>query len=113
LKKLDILINIIAPLLIGLVIYHFSGQLKEAAFIRNQFPDGLWAYALSSSVLILWDREIKLAWLAAISVVFIMFEAFQYMHLIAGVGDVVDVVAYFIFFGLSLLTNIFLKPKTR
>jgi hypothetical protein len=73
--------------------------------LQNHLADGLWAYAFLSCILIIWDRKSNLAWIVLTIVFSILFELFQYWHLVAGTGDLWDVVVYLLFFLLALQIN--------
>jgi len=105
--KQDSFLNIILPVLVGNYLYFMSFNVSLTGFWRNQLPDGLWAYALISSVLIIWNRQINIFWISIIYIIFISFEALQHFHLISGTGDWLDIIIYFSFSTSSLLTNKF------
>jgi hypothetical protein len=105
--KQDSFLNIILPVLVGNYLYFMSFNVSLTGFWRNQLPDGLWAYALISSVLIIWNRQINIFWISIIYIIFISFEALQHFHLISGTGDWLDIIIYFSFSTGSLLTNKF------
>lgn len=105
--KQDSFLNIILPVLAGNYLYFMSFNVSLTGFWRNQLPDGLWAYALISSVLIIWNRQINIFWISIIYIIFISFEALQHFHLISGTGDWLDILIYFSFSTSSLLTNKF------
>ena len=88
-------------------------------FLRNYLPDGLWAYAFLSCILIIWDRHINYIWIFAIVLTFGMFELEQMKQFVKGTGDFFDFVCYLIFGGIALVTNRYFltkynsKPKTK
>jgi hypothetical protein len=88
---IDILINIIFPILFGIFIYSRSLQVK---FIKNQVPDGLWAYSFCSSMLIVWKRRIVWCWIICVFASFFLFEWLQHTRIISGTGDIFDVLVY-------------------
>jgi hypothetical protein len=104
----DIIINVILPILIAVFIYRIS-FVNENALIKNYFPDALWAYALASSILIIWKREVNYFWLFIIIVFFVVFEILQYLHFIKGTGDVWDVLTYLIATFIAIIINNILK----
>ena len=97
----DIFLNSILPVLTSSCLYFMSVNLYLTGFLRNQLPDGLWAYALISCILIIWKREINFYWVCLIFMLFILFEGLQYLHFISGTGDWLDIITYFIFSGIS------------
>ena len=105
LQKKDIFFNVILPLLLGIGIYELSNATILNGFFRNYLPDGLWAYSLVSSLLIIWNRRIKIFWIVLIFIFYIGFEVFQYIKVINGTGDYMDVLIYFGFSTATLLTN--------
>ena len=116
-KRSDILLNIILPLLLGIGLYRAAGMVALPSLVRNYLPDGLWAYAFLSSILLIWDRAINIAWIIATFLLAIGYEGAQYEHLIPGTGDIFDVITYFLFFSVALRLNMFFKtsrltPKT-
>jgi len=58
-KPVDIILNVICPVLAGCLIYYagYTGYLPS--LVQNYVPDGLWAYAFISAILITWDRHIN------------------------------------------------------
>ena len=111
-RQSDIAINVLLPLTAGYRIYaadFFSGI---SPFIRNYFPDGLWAYAFLSAILIVWKRQINVLWVTILFLVSATFEVLQVAGLVTGTGDVIDLVFYSTFFCLALLTNNYFKKLT-
>jgi hypothetical protein len=110
-KIIDIVFNVLLPLAAGAVIYNLPNNVQLRGFARNQLPDGLWAYAFFSCILIIWERKINWMWLIMVFLVFVLFEFFQYVHLINGTGDILDVIIYFLFSCMALLCNPILRKK--
>jgi hypothetical protein len=106
-KLIDITINIAVPITLGTALYFMT---TEKVF-RNYLPDGLWAYALTSCVLIIWNRTTNLLWLCLTGSLFLTFEFLQSMHFIKGTGDLIDAFIYFAFGLLALSTNKFFKNQ--
>jgi hypothetical protein len=104
-QKKDILLNVILPLLVGIGVYESSKVIILNTYIRNYFPDGLWAYSFVSCLLIIWNRRINLFWIVSIFIFFIAFEVFQHFEVINGTGDYIDVLIYFGCSTIALLTN--------
>jgi hypothetical protein len=105
----DIAINVFAPLLFGYMVYISPVQLPR--FITDYMADAMWAYAFTSLILIIWQREKQSTWLFASVLTGIIYEACQFWHLLPGVADLFDLLTYFIFFALALRTNNFFKQK--
>lgn len=109
-KKLyDIFFNVVLPVAIGVLIY----ILPVYPFIRNHLADGLWAYALTSVILIIWNRKINIIWLSVVFVIFLGFELLQYFNLLPGTGDIIDIIFYFIFSASAIINNKFFKLKFK
>jgi hypothetical protein len=108
-RSLDLFLNIFIPIITGSGIYYSAKNLNIEGFIKHQLPDGLWAYAMLSSILIIWNRNIQLFWIAAVFFVFILFELLQFTHIIPGTGDVWDIITYCIFSCAALYMNVPLK----
>ena len=100
-KSVDITINVLAPLAFGVLIYFASFPY----FIRYYLPDGLWAYAFTSCILIIWSRKLNALWLSILAIVFILFECGQAIKIFPGTADIRDVLVYLIFGALALVYN--------
>lgn len=106
-KVLDTICNVIIPLLLGVLIYDLTNKRFIPATVNYNLSDGIWAYALQSCILIVWDRKINIFWVILTFLFSLTFELLQYLHVIRGTGDVLDILAYFIFLGVALLSNNF------
>ena len=80
--------------------------------VSNFLPDGLWAYAFTSCILIIWDRKANFIWLTMLGCFFIAFELLQSFHFVKGTGDIKDIFIYFVFGLLALITNQLYKQKS-
>ncbi len=107
----DIFLNCVLPLLCGVLLYRFCTPFSNNVAIQNYLPDGLWAYALVSTMMIVWNRRIHSTWLLIVFSSFVILEALQYGHLMPGTGDVCDILVYFLFGSFALATNNFFKHK--
>ena len=97
--------------MLGVLIYYLPYYIFIYAFIINFLPDGLWAYAFTSTILLIWNREINIFWLIVLGLCFVFFEFLQFAHVLKGTGDVLDIIIYFLF-GISAITiNNFIKKK--
>lgn len=105
----DCFLNVFLPLLTGLIVYIDADFFSLPSSVRNYFPDGLWAYAFVSCMLIIWKRNIPVFWLLAIATLFISYEILQYIHFINGTGDAADVATYFLSLIIALHFNTFFK----
>ena len=108
-KVIDSILNVILPLLAGAFIYWADGRLQIPRVIRYHLPDGLWAYAFGSCMLIVWERKIHWPWISGVMILSVVYEVFQYYHFIAGIGEMEDVLTYFLFISIALLSNAFFK----
>lgn len=104
----DIIINIILPIIIGLFIYRIYFASVNSV-IKNYLPDALWAYALTSSIFIIWKREANYFWLLLVIIFFVLFEILQYLHFVKGTGDVWDVLTYLTATFMAIIINKFVK----
>lgn len=102
-KDLAVLLHVIFPISLGLITYH---DLFTLPSLLNQYlADGLWAYAFTSSLLLLWDRKPPLLWLTIALISAISFEWFQYTSIISGTGDLFDIIVYLLFGSMALIIN--------
>jgi hypothetical protein len=107
--KKYIVYNIFIPLLLGVLIYYLPYYFLVYDFITNFLPDGLWAYAFTSTILLIWNREINIFWLIVLGLCFVFFEILQFAHVLKGIGDVLDIIIYFLFGFFSIIMNNFYK----
>ena len=105
LQKTDIFLNVILPIILGIGTYYVANFFVLNTYIRNQLPDGLWAYSLMSCMLIVWNRKINFFWTSMIFIFCILFETLQYLQLINGTADYLDILAYFVFLSVALSSN--------
>jgi hypothetical protein len=108
-QKSDILLNICLPLALGQFIYWSEKSFIIPTLIKNYLPDGLWAYAFISGILVIWGRVIHMTWIILAFLTAVGYEVLQYLHTIPGTGDIKDVITYFVFFNIALLLNTFFK----
>jgi hypothetical protein len=108
-KVYDSLLNVFLPLLAGVFIYWADGRLKIPTVIRYHLPDGVWAYAFTSCMLIVWERKVHWPWISGVMIISVVYELLQHYHVIPGIGDIEDVMTYFLFFSIALLSNAFFK----
>ena len=101
----DITLNIALPIVASSFIYLTFEPFGFQRIINNYLPDGLWAYALISAILIIWQRKVHLVWVITSFILFILFEILQYYHIAQGTGDCWDIFTYSIFGLIALLTN--------
>lgn len=101
----DTLINVIAPLLGGVLLYYLKPVITMRALISGQLADGLWAYAFMSSILIIWDRRVTLLWMLMVVLTASVFEWMQYKQWVPGTADMLDFAAYILFFSIAWALN--------
>jgi uncharacterized membrane protein len=90
-KTIDFILHTIVPVILGCIIYITGDAHVLPMLLQNHLADGLWAYAFLSCILIIWDRKSNLAWIVLTIVFSILFELFQYWHLVSGTGYLCDV----------------------
>ena len=105
---IDVIVNSVLPILMGVFMYRVT-FINESPFIKNYFPDALWAYAFVSSIFIIWNRKVIYGWLFIVILFFVAFEILQYLHFIKGTGDVWDVITYLIATFITVIINKFVK----
>lgn len=115
-KISEILLNVIAPLGLGSIIYFISREkvyftslfslrtnyLDLPYFIKYNLIDGLWFFALISSILIIWNWTLSnksLLWVFIATFTAILFELFY------GTFDYIDILAVFISLFVCILIN--------
>lgn len=110
-RRIDILINVIAPLLVGCSFYLplFGNCLPQ--LLRNYVPDAIWAYAFQSLILIIWERKVQLNWTIIAIISGGCFEYLQYSHAFSGTGDVLDFLLYTLFILIAVALNDFMSSK--
>jgi hypothetical protein len=114
LVKSDLILNIFLPLVGGVLIYLFTAISSNATWwIRSYIPDGLWAYAFASAMLIIWQRELNLFWLLLVLICGLFFEWMQFNDIVSGTGDLADIFVYILFFLIALFFNPFFKRTLK
>jgi hypothetical protein len=102
-EVLAVLLHVVFPVSLGLITYL---DLFTLSSLLNQFlADGLWAYAFTSSLLLLWDRKPPLLWLTIALISAISFECLQYIAFFSGTGDQLDILIYLLFGSMALIIN--------
>ena len=114
----DMFCNVLLPIIMGYLFYLLPLKSQSLKLLKNYLPDGLWAYAFFSCVLVIWGRHINFSWIFITVLTFAAFEFLQSKHIINGTGDIFDFVIYLIFGGIALSVNKYfflkfrLKPKS-
>jgi len=111
--RTDLLINVLLPLILGVLIYGTTDTLSIPRLVSNYLPDGLWAYSLLSAVLLIWKRKVVTGWIIAAFLLAVAFETGQYNHYLPGTGDLFDVLTYFLFFTLALILNLSYEKSSK
>ena len=103
LKRFLLILNhVLFPVGLGVLVYKINFDSVLWNLFCNYFPDGLWAYAFTSAIIIIWHKKQNF-WLFFITpLTFVLFEIFQYLQKLPGTGDLLDIFTYFIFYFLSL-----------
>lgn len=99
------------PLLLGYFVYLLGSYQLLPQLVKNYLPDGLWAYAFISAILIIWNRQLNYVWLFISFLLAACFELLQHYQLLAGTADIADIMTYFLFMGAGLFSNRFFKEK--
>lgn len=120
-----IIFNVFIPLILGTSIYMTSrydtrlnlffysfNKIDLPAWIKYNLPDGLWMFALLSSIKIVWKDEHSygfLMWTFLVMILSFATELFQFYKLLPGTYDKNDLNAYLIaitvFFSKEILLN--------
>lgn len=108
-RSADIFLNLLLPLGLGILLY----LLSLPALLRNYAPDMLWAYAYTSAILIIWDRNPHKIWLLFVFISFILFEVLQKTGRVAGTADFADVLVYTLAAAMALYLNPYFQFKTN
>ena len=108
------------PLLAGVWVYS-RGRADQTIFenwfqisksfthvpLANWLPDYLWCLSLLAGLALLWKgwHKIPMGWKLSIWLLVCSTELFQYIHLIPGTGDVIDILFYQAAFLSAFLLN--------
>ena len=112
LKLLDIIVTVLLPIIAGTSIYFFKNIIElPPSFITHYLADGLWAFSFINAILIVWNRHLSRGWLMMIVFIFIAFEVLQHFEVINGTGDIYDILTYFIFAFIAVITNRYFKKQ--
>lgn len=86
---------VLVPLFIGIFIYTLP---QSRPWVRNHIPDGLWAFSFGYAFLWIWKPPIFSALRLIPLIVFFAFELFQKFGIITGTFDLIDCLAYLLFY---------------
>lgn len=99
------LLKVILPLSAGITLYALAEYITPYYFIKNYLADGLWAFAFVSCLSLIWKGKINRAWIFIAIISFFSFELFQKFQIIGGTADLNDVLCYFVFSAIAILTD--------
>jgi len=103
----------IAALLCGLLIYLLEYlNFEIPSLVRSYIPDGLWASSFMACICWIWYDSVKssFAWVISSILVMVSFELLQYIGLVSGTPDLVDVLVY-ISFSLPFVIMLYKQQK--
>ena len=68
----------------------------ESDFLKYYFPDYLWSLSLTSALHMIYNHKKLESWICSLSTLILgcVYELLQYLDLISGTGDFVDVLLY-------------------
>lgn len=79
-------------------------------FVKYNLPDGLWAFAFTSAIQILWaphEKSFRVFWLLVVFLVITLTEVLQKFNVINGVFDWLDLITMIFAF----ISSILILPK--
>jgi|GEM_PF-6071528 len=103
-RLLDLLIHVLCPLLLGALCYPSGAQVLPS-FLKSYAADFLWAYAFAASLWWVWEGRVPRPWLLTAALTALAFEGAQFAGLLAGTGDLYDLLAYLGGGGTALLVT--------
>lgn len=111
-REIDCLLNIVLPVVAGTLIYFTK---TTNGVFRDHLPDGLWAYALTYCLLVIWNKRLPFLWIMILQLLFILFEFAQLQGWIEGTGDYRDMIVYVLSGGAALLggTRFFINKQNN
>jgi len=111
-RQIDTLLHVVVPVFAGGLLYLAKMAVPLTGFVNNHLADGLWAYVLMSAILIIWNRQLHIVWMAAVPGCGVVFELLQQWELVKGTADVYDCCNYIAFSGIAILVNFFITQKS-
>lgn len=116
---LDVFINVVFPILVGVAIYILFGSLHTNAistfswvtiypraripsWVRFDLPDGLWTYSLTYSLLLIWKRSKMLSsiLISGLSLAAsFAYEGLQLLKILPGTFSIYDILSYCVGYG--------------
>ena len=108
-KTADFSLHVLLPVITGFAIYFlYSKATISNVLLRNYFPDYVWCYSLTNSILIIWKRRVNFNWCIVIVLFSFAIEVLQYLHVINGTADPIDLIIYVLAILTALVTNHFI-----
>ena len=107
-KTADWCVHVLLPVLTGSLLY-FDTFLPGHALVRNHLADGLWSFAFTSAILLIWNRSINLTWLLIAFFTGVLYELLQHLNFFTGTADAADVVTYAVFMSIAIASNFYCK----
>ena len=110
---------VLFPIILGIGIYAltrpqgtllsgfvYNSRIHCPAWITYNLPDAIWLFSFLSCIQIVWGKNSveKYLWILGIAFVSIATEFLQYLHIIPGTFDVLDIFSYV----LATLANLFI-----
>lgn len=89
--------SVVLPIVVGSLFYYTTIKHLLPDLITNYLSDGVWAFAFSSALLLIWDGAINKFWRLTLLLTFPAFELLQMIHIINGSGDLYDILCYYLF----------------
>lgn len=108
-----ILLHCILPLMAGFIIYISGIENPLSVIIKNYLPDGLWAYAFGTTMLLIWDYRLPWKWLIAGWFILCLTEWLQNSGLMPGTADWLDLLTYTAGYGISISFGQYLNRKSK
>lgn len=112
-QKFDWILNVFFPLSAGTAVYLTPTTVWVSAQVRHYLPDALWAYALTSTILLIWNRQIIVRWILCCFLLAAAIEWGQYIGVIAGTADPLDLLAYYLSILAARVMNPFFQARLQ
>jgi hypothetical protein len=103
-----LILHCILPLIAGILIYLIGDSGPFLLSFKNYLPDGLWAFAFGSALLLIWDNRPPLIWLMAGWLMLVLTEWMQKTGLMPGTADWLDILVYSAGYGIAIGYNLLL-----
>jgi hypothetical protein len=129
-KEQIVFFQSILPLFLGILIYAFwrpipfidpaqitfplNCNIQVPNWVKYNLPDGLWMYALLSSLFFLWRQHFSrqcIVWLVLAVCMSFLLEILQEFDIIQGTYDLKDLITYILSTIIFFITNISFKKQ--